>query len=157
MVNEIQKSNHLFTLGDFEMHSGNIGHWKIECDALTDADIECLAFMLSERLSAFGSVYGIPTGGERLATAMRKYVTEGPRLFVDDVLTTGTSMEQARSLASMPIIGAVIFARGPCPSWITPLFSLAMEGGTYSLEELELTENEARAYPVRPDEVHHRS
>lgn len=112
----------LFVLGDFTMHSGDIGHWKIECDALTDADIECLAYMLSERLPRFGWVRGIPRGGLRLAAAMEQYVTHGPVLVVDDVLTTGASMEEARTESS---IGAVIFARGECPSWITPLFSLA--------------------------------
>lgn len=122
----------LFVLGDFTMHSGDTGHWKIECDALTDADIECLAFMLSERLPPFGFVAGVPTGGTRLAFEMRKYATldDYPRLIADDVLTTGASMEQTReryerALNVPPCIGAVLFARGVCPSWVTPLFSLA--------------------------------
>lgn len=112
----------LFSLGDFVMHSGDVGNWKIECDALTDGDVECLAFMLAERLPNFGWVRGIPRGGLRLEAAMARYVTHGPVLVVDDVLTTGASMEEARTESS---IGAVLFARGSCPDWITPLFQLA--------------------------------
>lgn len=123
----------LFVLGDFKMHSGDSGRWKIECDALTDEDVECLAFMLSERLPlAFSSVYGIPTGGERMAAAMQQYATSGVgcRLIVDDVLTTGESMAQAARMMSYSTIGAVIFARRLCPRWITPLFQLAAASPT---------------------------
>lgn len=44
---------------------------------------------------------------------------------MDDVLTTGamTSMEEARHGEA---IGFVLFARGQCPSWVTPLFTMAV-------------------------------
>ena len=42
-------------------------------------------------------------------------------LIVDDVFTTGASME---ALHTPGDIGAVVFARGLCPSWITPLFQM---------------------------------
>lgn len=114
----------LFKLGDFKMHSGGIGKWKIECDALSDEDIECIAFMLQEKLPDFGGVVGVPRGGLRLAEAMCKYVhPDGPMLIVDDVLTTGRSMEEMRN--SIPhSIGAVIFARTIPANWITPLFQM---------------------------------
>lgn len=116
--------SHLFTLGMFRMHSGDVGRWKIECDALTDSDMECLALMLSERLGPFDLVEGVPMGGLRLADALSVHSTEGGALLIaDDVLTTGVSMEEQRD--GRDCIGAVVFARGPCPSWITPLFSLA--------------------------------
>ena len=52
-------------------------------------------------------------------------------LIVDDVLTTGNSMNKL--LHSLPyehergIVGAVVFARGPCPTWIKPLFQMPPE------------------------------
>ena len=86
----------LFVKQRFTSHSGITLPFKIECDALNDADIDTLAFLIGGRYS-FGSVYGVPTGGERLARALIPYITIGPRLVVDDVLTTGNSMEQAKT------------------------------------------------------------
>jgi hypothetical protein len=121
----------LFQQVKFVMHSGGIGHWKIECDALSDGEIECLALMLAEVLPPFGSVYGIPRGGARIARALERYAATGPVLIVDDVLTTGHSMEGARQgiaarsgALDSSSLGAVLFARGPCPGWITPLFRM---------------------------------
>lgn len=120
----------LFQLGRFRLHSGEHVRWKIECDALTEDDLAALALMLKERVQPFGSVIGVPGGGFPLAKALRKYRTAGPLLIVDDVLTTGASMEEVRH-ATIPgwhgatAIGAVLFARGPCPEWITPVFTLA--------------------------------
>lgn len=118
----------LFVREDFTSHAGLALHWKIECDALTDNDIDALALMLSEVLPPFYGVYGIPRGGVRIAEALQKYAVapEPPavRLLVDDVLTTGKSMEVTKSLCSMSVHGAVIFARGPVPDWITPLFRM---------------------------------
>ena len=37
----------LFQLGKFTSHAGKELNWKIECDALTDADWECLAEMIA--------------------------------------------------------------------------------------------------------------
>jgi hypothetical protein len=115
----------LFVKQDFISHSGIPLHWKIECDALSDEEIDCLAFMLTEVLPPFGQVVGIPRGGLRLESALKPYVTEGRPLIVDDVLTTGRSMIEMRdmSLHRNPI-GAVLFSRGPCPDWITPLFRM---------------------------------
>lgn len=118
----------LFQSGDFTLHSGQKSNFKIDCDALTDEDIEHLALQFAWRLR-FEEIVGIPRGGLRLAAALEKYAgIMGPLLIVDDVLTTGASMEAKRQeiLAKdpdMPIIGAVIFSRMvPPPSWITPLF-----------------------------------
>jgi hypothetical protein len=99
----------LFQLGKFTSHAGKELDWKIECDALTDEDWECLAKMISER-TQFGRVYGIPRGGEKLAKALEKYADpKNPiRLVVDDVWTTGTSMNEAMSKGDF---GFVVFAR----------------------------------------------
>lgn len=127
----------LFQLGAVTLHSGAQSDFKIDCDALTDADIECLAYLISKRVKPFYSVEGIPTGGIRLARALKQYLTSdhsAPMLLVDDVFTTGTSMEvKARACRPyLPVIGAVIFSRGPVPDWITPLFR--MEPGRRGVE-----------------------
>ena len=99
----------LFQLGNFVSHAGKELEWKIECDALTDDDWECLAKMISEK-TQFGSVYGIPRGGTKLANALQKYCNpKNPlRLVVDDVWTTGKSM---RDVMQKNDIGFVVFAR----------------------------------------------
>ena len=99
----------LFQLGNFVSHAGRELEWKIECDALTDEDWECLAKMISERCT-FGTVYGIPRGGVKLQKALEKYADpKSPfRLVVDDVYTTGKSM---RDVMLPGDIGYVVFAR----------------------------------------------
>ena len=39
----------LFQLGNFVSHAGNELEWKIECDALTDEDIETFAYLISKK------------------------------------------------------------------------------------------------------------
>ena len=117
----------LFIKKDWVMHSGGTAHYKIECDALTDEDIETLAFIISQK-GAFTHVHGVPRGGKRLADALEKYRArrgDGVKLIVDDVLTTGSSMEQAkRELGWSDAVGVVIFARGNCAEWIRPMFQM---------------------------------
>ena len=114
---------HLFQRQSFIAHSSRRLDWKIECDALTDEDWDTLAWRVAQNVR-FGSVYGIPNGGIRFARALEPYVTSGPRLIVDDVLTTGKSMREARQSSSD--LGVVVFARGICPHWVTPIFSLTL-------------------------------
>ncbi len=119
----------LFMLEPFTSHSGVRLDWKIDCDALTEAELECIAFIIHNQFSRIKWVVGIPQGGVRLANVLRsKYVcrhSKGITLIVDDVLTTGASMEKARE-AHPGASGAVIFARGPCPDWIQPVFQMAI-------------------------------
>ena len=116
----------LFRLGNFTAHSGQELSFKIECDALSDKDLRTLAALAARRL-AFSEVMGVPQGGILFASFLERYTKkDGPLLIVDDVLTTGNSMETARrACGSDEVIGLVIFARGPCPSWIKPIFSLS--------------------------------
>lgn len=119
----------------FMMHSGGVSHYKIECDALTDEDIECLAWIIAQKTKRFAKnekgsgikdVHGVPRGGVRLQKALEKYKDDhGIQLIVDDVLTTGTSMEEARKkLGWTDAVGVVVFARGKCPDWIKPMFEM---------------------------------
>lgn len=113
----------LFQLGNFKSHSGETLPWKIDCDGLTEEDWECLAWMIVERVRPFSNVEGILTGGLALEWALDAHRSfDGSLLIVDDVLTTGKSMEAHR--AGREATGAVVFARGPCPSWVTPLFQM---------------------------------
>ena len=113
----------LFRKGKFKSHSGVSLDWKIDCDALSGEDIETLAKVIGENL-VFGSVIGIPSGGLRLAKALSRYARVGPVLIVDDVMTTGASMETERKKHIRPI-GVVLFNRsGKDIGWITSMFTL---------------------------------
>jgi len=113
----------LFQLGDFVSHNGNVLKWKIECEALNIYDWHCLAHIISHILPSFGLTEGVPRGGLMLAESLRYYiVSPGPLLIVDDVLTTGKSMEEQR--AGRAALGVVVFARAQCPKWITPVFQM---------------------------------
>jgi len=120
----------LFQLQETVLNSGQVSDFKIECDALTDADIECLAAIIGKNI-IFRNVVGVPTGGDRIAAALKKYEKPEfeylPTLIIDDVLTTGNSMEKMKvelKNVSPDIIGVVLFARGECPDWVFPLFSM---------------------------------
>lgn len=100
----------------FTMHGGGTSYWKIECDHLSDGDIEWFAKAITNACSPFGAVVGIPRGGLRLAEALQGSCLTGHRtlLIVDDVFTTGTSMvEYCEKYKDQyeNIIGAVMFNR----------------------------------------------
>jgi hypothetical protein len=114
----------LFHFGWFASHSGFQLPWKFVLDG--DTGWEDLAEMIAWKF-AFRSVYGIPTGGEKLARALDQYCEPNyPVLIVDDVLTTSRSMEEARARLGNPdpVIGVVVAARGPCPSWVFPILTI---------------------------------
>jgi hypothetical protein len=127
----------LFQLGEFRSHMGILLPFKIDCDALTDGDIDCIAAYIASK-TFFGMVDGVPYGGCRLAAALEKYaVWEAPFniLIVDDVLTTGASMEDQRAdylhiadhdstVHPEDIIGWVIFARAEPPDWVNAMFRM---------------------------------
>ena len=124
----------LFQSGNFTLHSGQQSDFKIDCDTLTDEDWETLAAIIAKRRE-FREVIGVPQGGIPLARALEKYAQPSmigryglPILIVDDVLTTGASMEEVRlkrrDTQVDRFIGVVVFARGSCPNWITPIFQM---------------------------------
>jgi hypothetical protein len=123
----------LFQTGVFDLVSRQ-SFFKIECDALTDQDIETLTTMLWLCLKPqrYSHVYGVPTGGERIAKAFEKYLQHNAFriLVVDDVWTTGKSIGQFTTKLReesrlMPIDKAVLFVRGfTAPAYITRVFTL---------------------------------
>jgi len=129
----------LYQLGDFTLNSGAKSRAKIECDALSDGSIEALAWMIQHMVGRFQAAKGVPRGGLRLASALLKYATPGTGAFcliVDDVLTTGGSMERTKQAfldrersmlfpcGPLDVVGAVIYARGPCPTWVKAVHQL---------------------------------
>lgn len=116
----------LFKYEPFISHAGLPLEWKIECDALTDDDLQSIANVVMKRF-VYRAVVGVPRGGLRLAELLQPHCSENFNnvLIVDDVLTTGKSMLELRKRYDIvPTSGFVIFARGKCPSWITPFFQL---------------------------------
>lgn len=92
--------------------------------------MDLFARIIAQRIP-FDFVVGIPRGGLRLAGKLLQYCSKGIErvLLVDDVLTTGRSMSEARSqieesFSDIEILGVVLFARGPCPGWVLPIFQL---------------------------------
>lgn len=122
----MRKIGSLFNRGRFVLHSGQESNFKIDCDHLSSADLRALAFIINEKIGPFSHVVGVPRGGEKLAKFLVQHATgkeADPGLLVDDVFTTGKSMEEWREKTNAKI-GAVIFARGNTPDWIYPVFRM---------------------------------
>lgn len=115
----------LFQLGDFVLSSGTQSNWKIECEALTTDDWKALAAMAAEVLPPFRWVEGVPRGGLPFAAELAHYARADSMtlLIAEDVVTTGGSMERHRNGRSL-CVGICVFARGPVPEWVTPLFQM---------------------------------
>jgi hypoxanthine phosphoribosyltransferase len=117
----------MIKLGTFTAHSGEALPWKIECDMIPDDWIHTFAAMIAKKFR-FRRVLHIPTGGTRLAQALEDYKTpDGSILLVDDVLTTGRSMIEARDRLreDLEVEGVVLVARTVIiPDWIYPIFTL---------------------------------
>ena len=122
----------LFQSVNFKSHSGLSLTWKIEMDALSDAEWVAVSKMIMERTPPFREAVGIPRGGVKLGDLLNEHATgneEDPICIVDDVLTTGGSMEYfltqyQRNRRPFTAIGWVVFARGQCPQWVKALFQM---------------------------------
>lgn len=113
----------LFNMGAFQLHSGKLSLFHINCDFLDQDDIETLAAIAAIIVGPFDSVEGVPDGGLALAKALDEYRKDfGGLLLVDDVYTTGQSLELHRR--GRPCKAFVIFARSDTPSWVYPLFRM---------------------------------
>ena len=90
----------LFQKINFTSHSGLDLTWKIEMDALSREDWECISHMIIELSPPFKEAVGIPRGGTKLGKLLNLHGTgkrEDPICIVDDVLTTGGSMEEFKT------------------------------------------------------------
>ena len=122
----------LFQSVNFKSHSGLNLTWKIEMDALSEQDWFTIKKMIMEITPPFREAVGIPSGGVKLGDLLNEHATgkEGdPICIVDDVLTTGGSMEYflsqyQRNRRPFTAIGWVVFARTQCPPWVTALFQM---------------------------------
>lgn len=135
----------LFQRGEFKLPSGTTTSWQIDCEALSDADIESLAQLAAGRVGNFGRLEYAGAGARRFAEALRKHATSGPVLLAGDVLVTGATMEDYRNERDLQ--GVVIFARGACPDWVTPLFTL---GEVLDRADSELADLKRRIHYWQP-------
>ena len=130
MNEKVGRHTHLFVEEDFTGHSGGQLHWKIEMDVLENAEWKCIARMIMEyETRPFQAVIGIPRGGLTLSSYLNEYSTQNPKdpyLIVDDVLTTGGSMEEFKKehFKDKKTIGWVVFARNKPADWIKALFQM---------------------------------
>ena len=120
----------LIEIGHFVLNSGKESEFKLIADEFIRDNLDGLVYLIRHAVGPYGAVYGVPRGGCLLANTLEQHSSRellSTILVVDDVLTTGGSMKRAREYNAGRcefIIGAVVFARGPCPAWITPLFQL---------------------------------
>lgn len=115
----------LFQTGDFTLASGVKSSWKIECDALTEADWAGLAAIAVTFLPPFHAVEGVPTGGAPFATALAPYRTNhGLLLIADDVWTTGGSMHRFAEQQRQAWFGVVAFARNVPDYYVKAIFTM---------------------------------
>lgn len=130
----------LLRWGKIQLHSGGESWWSLDCDDLSDSELAVCAKMISLKNGPFAqavepsSHHG--SAAPRLASILNQvYATHhiGDGLIaVDDVLTTGASLEELRKELQRQypnadaVRGYVIFARGDCPDWITPIFRLTI-------------------------------
>ena len=122
----------LFQKVDFKSHSGLNLSWKIECDEISKKEWKCLAEMIMDyEKRPFQAALGIPRGGIILGTYLNEYSTqniEDPYLIVDDVLTTGGSMDDFVNSyfrnRKPNYFGWVVFARNKPQHWVKALFQM---------------------------------
>ena len=129
--NSVMQAIDLFQSVDFKSHSGLDLTWKIEMDTLSDPEWFTICRMIMEYSSPFREAIGIPRGGIKLGNLLNQHGTgkrEDPVLLVDDVLTTGESMNEFKRKRQWrnptKYIGWVVFARNKCPDWVTALFQM---------------------------------
>lgn len=123
----------LFQTGAYTFNSGVRSPIKLECDKLSDSEIETLALIGAHQVCHFGVIVPVPKGksdspidnAKRLAEALAPYARSScpTILIVDDVWTTGGSMEACRidrhSSEHRCVVGWVAFAYQKPAPWVT--------------------------------------
>jgi hypothetical protein len=123
----------LFQTVNFKSHAGLDLTWKIEMDALTAPEWYTIKCMILDLSVPFRHAIGIPRGGVKLGQLLNQHGTgipTDPILIVDDVLTTGSSMEEFKqkeqNFVNSDFIGWVVFARNKPPEWCKALFQMPL-------------------------------
>lgn len=113
-------------IANITLNSGRRSTFKIECDNITDAELEAMCALLAQIIPPFSRVSGVPTGGVRVEKAMRRHLSEtGPILIVDDLWTTGGSIQRhLTAIDPREYLVAVLFARGETPPGVVALFKM---------------------------------
>lgn len=114
-----------FQVGSFVSASGMTLWGKFDADLIPDSWWRGIAHWIDNRARGFNEVIGVPTGGDRLAAALKPFCRPGKgfgRLIVDDVLTTGDSIR--RLMTEPGDRGFVLLARGPLPPNVEALLTL---------------------------------
>lgn len=123
----------LFQTGCYTFNSGIKSPIKVECDKLLDSCIDTLALIGAHQICHFGKIISVPKGksdspidnAKRLADALQPYARPScpTILIVDDVWTTGGSMEACRvdlhSASQRCVVGWVAFAYQKPAPWVT--------------------------------------
>jgi hypothetical protein len=123
----------MFHWEPFVSHSGLKLDWKIRCEHLTPGDWNSVATLVASRIK-FHDVVGVPRGGlpfkDELVPFTSPKTDSTVFLIVDDVFTTGTSMEEMKfktGLHRCEVVGVVLFSRAKLlPRWVRPVFQLGI-------------------------------
>ena len=124
----------LFQKIDFVSHSGIPMKWKIECDAISLMEWECIAHMIKEtEQQPWRKAIGIPRGGVTLGLCLDKFSTgveTHPILIADDVYTTGRSFKDFvnENYPNDATIQWCVFARQPTTGRVKALFTMPERG-----------------------------
>ena len=115
---------------NFISHAGLPMTWKIECDAISPDEWNCLARMIRENEPQnWQKAVGIPRGGCPLGEALDEYstgVSTDPVLIADDVYTTGMSQKvfKEEHYKDIATIQWVVFSREPTVGKVKALFTM---------------------------------
>lgn len=128
----------IFQRGLFIFSSGRRSDWKVEIDKADDEDIKTLALRGIEKLDGFSKVIPVPKGksgspidnAKRIAEVLQPFAEPDnehlPVLVVDDVYTTGDSINAEMKLHGYNVMGLVLFAHAKPPPWINAVWILGV-------------------------------
>ena len=121
----------MISCGNYKLSSGIYSDFKIFCDDFSDENWDSLAKIANTMIEfEFCEVYGIPSGGVRLANNIKKYCVDPEIsdlvLIVDDVCTTGKSFLEAKELFPKRWHYCLcVFDRGNhAYNWVNSIFKL---------------------------------
>lgn len=122
----------LIESGKFTLSSGQETAWRFNEEGLSDETLDALAKIVCRTwiVGLADQIVPAEHGGIRFANALRykhAKIENGRKqhtLVVDDVFTSGRSMERERLKYEEPVIGLVILERKPSPTWVYPIFTV---------------------------------